>query len=341
MKFIIIFTLFILLFSSFLFSQEERKVLVEIFTNSHCPLCPAAHNVLENYLVGPNGNKISYIFYHMVYPYADDSLYHQSMESSDTRNNYYNPVPATPQGWFDGVHQGSTSGWAASLDNFVSTQSPLKIILSGTRNSTHFNVNAQLTNTGNIPDNDLVIHFVVVENLYYTGRNGISNHKHAMRKMFPAPGGQSFSIDLNETKDIPQTFTLDPLWNDDSLSVVVFVQSTGSMTIYQSETINYNDIVVSVNDGKENIPDKFILKQNYLNPFNPTTTIQFQVPNESFVNIIVYDILGKEVASLVNEKMPAGSYEVNFDASGLSSGIYFYKLQTDAFVETKKMILMK
>ena len=341
MKFLTVIFSGIILFTSVLIAQEERKVLVEVFTNSHCPHCPASHNVIDNYLAGPNKDKISYLYYHMVYPYSDDLLYLESMEGSDARDIYYNAINATPQGWFDGVHQGSASGWAASLDNFVSTQSPLKIILSGTKNSTHLNINAQLTKTGNIPDNDLVINFVVVENVYYAGRNGILNHKHAMRKMFPTPDGQPFSIDLNEIKNIPQTIDLDPLWDVDSLNAVVFIQSTGSMTVYQSETINYNDLVVSVNDGTANIPDKFILEQNYPNPFNPTTNIQFQIPNESFVNLIVYDILGNEVASLVNEKKPAGSYEVNFDASGLSSGIYFYKLQTDAFVETKKMLLMK
>ena len=65
----------LLLSSASLYSQEERKVLVEVFTNSHCPLCPSAHNVIDNYLAGPNGDKISYIYYHMVYPYSDDQLY--------------------------------------------------------------------------------------------------------------------------------------------------------------------------------------------------------------------------------------------------------------------------
>ena len=288
----------------------------------------------------------------MVYPYADDSLYHQSMQGSDARDLYYSAINATPQGWFDGVHQGSSTGWAATLDNLVSSQSPLKIVLSGTRSQTQFNINAQLTRTGNIPDNDLVIHFVVAEDLYYAGRNGISNHKHVMRKMIPAPGGQSFSIDLNETKDIPQTITLDPLWDADSLSVVVFVQSTGSMTVYQSESIDYQKLVVSVNDKSNNIPAEFILEQNYPNPFNPSTKIRFTIPSviatppergkqSQIVSLKVYDILGREVAALVNEEKTAGSYEIEFNASKLSSGIYFYKIQAGSFTETKKMILMK
>lgn len=171
MRYKIMLALVMLLFTSALFSQEERKVLAEIFTNSHCSLCPIAHNVIDNYLDSPNGDKISYLYYHMVYPYNDDPLYLESMAGSNARDSYYNPVSATPRGFFDGVAQGSSSGWAATLDNLVKIQSPLKIILSGTRNTTQFNINAQLTRSGNIADNDLVIHFVVVEDLYYDGRN--------------------------------------------------------------------------------------------------------------------------------------------------------------------------
>ena len=106
-------------------------------------------------------------------------------------------------------------------------------------------------------------------------------------------------------------------------------------------TDKYN-LVTGIEDSKENIiPEQFTLSQNYPNPFNPSTTIRFQVPNSSFVNLKVYDILGNEVATLVNEEKPAGSYVSVFNAAGLSSGIYFYKLTAGSFVETKKMILLK
>jgi len=332
--------LMLLLFAGILQAQEERKVLVEVFTNSHCPLCPAAHNVIDNYLTGPNGNKISYIYYHMIYPYNDDPLYWESMEGSDARDSYYNPVSATPQGWFDGIHQGSSTGWAASLNNLVAAQSPLKIVLNGTRNTNQFNVNAQLTKTGDITENDLVIHFIVAEDIYFDGRNSISNHKHVMRKMLPTPDGQSFTINLNETKNIPQVIELDPTWDEDSLNVVVFVQSSASKTVYQSETIRYNDLIVSIFE-EPGIPANFILEQNYPNPFNPSTVISWQSPVGSHQTLKVYDLLGNEVATLVDEYKTAGSYEVEFSAKGLTSGIYFYRLQASDFVETKKLMLLK
>jgi len=89
------------------------------------------------------------------------------------------------------------------------------------------------------------------------------------------------------------------------------------------------------------LPEQFILEQNYPNPFNPSTTIQFRIPNSSFVNLKVYDILGNEVATLVNEEKSTGSYEVNFNSKGLSSGIYFYTISAGNFIETKKMVLMR
>jgi len=86
---------------------------------------------------------------------------------------------------------------------------------------------------------------------------------------------------------------------------------------------------------------KFELEQNYPNPFNPATSIQYAIGSKQFVSIKVYDLLGNEVAKLVSEEKPAGSYKIDFDASNLSSGIYYYRIVTGSFTDTKKMILLK
>jgi len=91
----------------------------------------------------------------------------------------------------------------------------------------------------------------------------------------------------------------------------------------------------------ELIADKFELQQNYPNPFNPTTSISFSIPSSAFTSLKVYDIIGNEVATLVNEEKTAGNYEVRFNASSLTSGTYFYKLSAGSFTEVKKMILLK
>ncbi len=91
----------------------------------------------------------------------------------------------------------------------------------------------------------------------------------------------------------------------------------------------------------------FTIEQNYPNPFNPSTIIKYEIPERSFVTIKVYDVLGREIITLVNQEKPVGSYEVVFDSQGLTSGVYFYKLQVYApgrageFIETKKMVLLR
>ncbi|MCU0413061.1 MAG: T9SS type A sorting domain-containing protein [Ignavibacteriaceae bacterium] len=91
----------------------------------------------------------------------------------------------------------------------------------------------------------------------------------------------------------------------------------------------------------ENLPTEFALNQNYPNPFNPSTKIQYSIPEKSNVALKVYDILGNEVAILVNEEKERGVYSINFDATGLASGMYLYRLQAGSFVETRKMILIR
>jgi photosystem II stability/assembly factor-like uncharacterized protein len=98
---------------------------------------------------------------------------------------------------------------------------------------------------------------------------------------------------------------------------------------------------LSVNTISTGIPGKYSLSQNYPNPFNPSTNIKYQIINNKLVTLKIYDILGKEIATLINEKQTPGYYEINWDASGYPSGIYFYRLTTGDFSETKKMFLIK
>ena len=111
-----------------------------------------------------------------------------------------------------------------------------------------------------------------------------------------------------------------------------------------------NNFIVFVIDqptnlkDKINIPTQFVLEQNYPNPFNPSTTLSFVIgpaSGGSLVILKVYDVLGNKVATLVNEEKPAGNYGLQFDATDLPSGIYFYRLEAKGFSQTKKMILMK
>lgn len=96
--------------------------------------------------------------------------------------------------------------------------------------------------------------------------------------------------------------------------------------------------IININSG---IPEHFSLSQNYPNPFNPTTYIEFQIPQSGLINITIYDALGRKVETIVNQNLAAGTYKAGWDASNMVSGVYFYRLNTGDFTDTKKMILLK
>lgn len=101
------------------------------------------------------------------------------------------------------------------------------------------------------------------------------------------------------------------------------------------------NVYLGINQISTEVPEKFSLSQNYPNPFNPATNIKFQIPKSEFVKIVVYDVLGKEVQTLVNKQLSPGTYEVDFDGSALPSGVYYYMLEAGEFNQTKKMVLIK
>jgi hypothetical protein len=102
-----------------------------------------------------------------------------------------------------------------------------------------------------------------------------------------------------------------------------------------------SELITDVENQSDYNPSTFTLEQNYPNPFNPTTTIKYSIPFSEFVTLKVYDVLGNEVATLVDEQKLAGSYEIVFNATNLSSGMYLYTLKAGGYTQTKKLILMK
>ena len=104
---------------------------------------------------------------------------------------------------------------------------------------------------------------------------------------------------------------------------------------------NAEQLITGIEPIGNNLPDKFELSQNYPNPFNPVTNINFSIPRSGSVKLVVFDVQGRVVTELVNGNYNAGSYKVDFDAAALSSGVYFYKIETEGFTDVKKMMLVK
>jgi hypothetical protein len=143
------------------------------------------------------------------------------------------------------------------------------------------------------------------------------------------PGGDNIKaftiarLDSGSTKDVAVTSS---------------IQDRNFVYLYLNTGLN---IPTDLVDKDNVVPNQFLLKQNYPNPFNPTTTIMYSIPKMSKISLTLFNLLGQEIATLVNDEKPAGNYTLNFNATHLPSGVYFYRIQAGNFIETKKMILLK
>jgi hypothetical protein len=164
----------------------------------------------------------------------------------------------------------------------------------------------------------------------------------------PSNGTITFSWDPGNVKNIngiPDSLTLNTDVSSDVPLGTYVVSITGTESIGpRIHTRSWSLVVrtpIGIVSNHNEIPERFSLYQNYPNPFNPSTKVRFEIPELRFVKLVIYDILGKEVSTLVNEELKPGSYEVEWSASNYPSGVYFYKLITENFKLTKRMILIK
>jgi len=147
---------------------------------------------------------------------------------------------------------------------------------------------------------------------------------------------------LTPGSNLSPKLRLNAVINSTGMSILSWTEQRGDNSIYaQNIKLDGSFGLVGINRIGSEIPENFSLSQNYPNPFNPKTVISFQLAVNSFTTLKIYDILGREVETLVNESLKPGSYEVDFNGSNISSGVYFYKLSAGGFSDTKKMIIVK
>jgi hypothetical protein len=169
--------------------------------------------------------------------------------------------------------------------------------------------------------------------------NGESEFHNVFRRAYPTSLGTSIPTTAGTYNYIIK-YKIEPTWSSSQIYTIAFVQEDNSKEIFNCAgkwAVPLGIIPIS-----GSLPKEFKLNQNYPNPFNPVTKIAFSIPKAGNITLKVFDVLGKEVANLVNNTfVKAGTYESEFNASNLSSGLYFYRLITDNFTDTKKMILTK
>jgi len=153
----------------------------------------------------------------------------------------------------------------------------------------------------------------------------------------------TLGFELIYSLDAGSTWTAIPTPDSSLIFDIVFPDSLHGFAVgREGAIIKYIPPIINfVKEIEEGISESFSLFQNYPNPFNPSTTISYSIPTEGYVTLKVYDILGNEVASLVDEQKQIGTFDVHFDANALSSGVYYYQLKAGEFTTTKKLVLMK
>jgi hypothetical protein len=179
-----------------------------------------------------------------------------------------------------------------------------------------------------------------MNDVYVTGSSGGSTSGTDYLTIEYDPDGNVLWSDRYNGLPVSAYDQANAMYIDESNNIYVTGGSDGQGTYQDYLTIKYSR-VTAVNGQPYGVPSSYLLSQNYPNPFNPSTTISYSIPVEGFVRLKLYDILGREVQTLVQEVQNAGNYKLELLGKDLASGIYFYRMQAGSFVETKKMLVVR
>lgn len=337
----------IFLTNNYTFSQN-KKVLFEEFTNASCGPCAANNPLLKTY-IDSKGDSIIAIKYHTEFPGFDPMHNLNPSQVFERRQGYYTDVNAVP--WLKGDGDMFYDIWPFTIANFDAAFNARKVIvpkviLSVTDSripgdSVKSNINLNVVE--NLPPGNYKMRIMAVEKIviYQTppGNNGESVFEDVFRLGIPDMTGISIPL---TTGNYQYTFKykLNPEWNDTSIVTIAFIQNDES----NKEVLNCassDHITTGISHNTASDPDEFKLYQNFPNPFNPVTEIKFDIPEKSHVKMYLFNSLGKVVKLIVNQEFNAGNHKYILDGSELTSGVYFIKLISGNYIDSKKILLIK
>jgi hypothetical protein len=344
-----IFTVFVLflIFTGSLFSQNTRKVLFEEGTNASCAPCAANNPILDAFLLS-NAANVMAIKYHASWPGYDPMYQLNPTQNTERIVNYYNMnASGVPYCNCDGViidiWPFSTSAFTNAMNTRLAVLTPLLVTVTDQRiagDSVKSTITLTLSN--NLPAGTYKLRVFAVERViqYPTppGSNGEMIFKDVFRRAYPNTTGVDI-VTTAGTQQFIYKYKREPQWMDTSLVTIAFVQNDVNKEVINVGRGTY--VATSIFNISNEIPAAYKLEQNYPNPFNPETKIRFSIKQSGFTSLKVYDVMGREVADLLSQELEPGTYEKQFNASALSSGIYFYKLTSGSYTETRKMNLLK
>jgi hypothetical protein len=331
-----------------------RNVLLEFSTGTWCQYCPCGEATAESILStypntvviayhGMNNDPFDFFYGWEIRVFLGFTAYPTGI--IDRTNTPGNPN-VTYNLWSERVGNRYTNSANADVN---------LVITSKNYNSTTRYLNLTVYTTPTYSMNGIyMINFVFTENNVIYPQTGNTscpggtnyNHKWIARSMINGPYGDTL---INGTWNANQTLTksisakVDSNWVESNCNINIFVRKDSS-TLSQGNVMQALKTSVTNPSGITNqnsIPLNFELKQNFPNPFNPKTNIIFSVPKDEDASLNIYDLRGTLVTTYFNGFIKAGIYNIDFDGSNLSSGIYFYRLKAGEFSETKKMMLIK
>lgn len=367
-----------LIFLSFNLYAQDKKVLLEEYCGAHCGQCPLGSYYTDSMeTLFPGLISVALHAYSppdaMAFPQID-TLYRTFSSGAPLGS-----IDRINTGTVSNNTSIIWTQWQTRIQQQLSVSPQLTIDLQSSWNSVTRSIAVHVTVNivSNMPSGDYRLAMYIVEDSVtgtgsgydqanvYNGQIGspffgLGNpivgyvHRHVARAILPSSwglqgligsqpsAGQIFTHDFD--------YSLPASYNENRIMLVAFVNKITpnhlNDNVFNSSEIKLTSIPTNISNNSLETSETFTLEQNFPNPFNPVTKIKFDIPSNvksqtSNVELIVYDVLGNEVETLVNEKLNAGSYSIDFNAGNLSSGIYFYKLIAGNYSETKRMILLK
>jgi hypothetical protein len=348
MKKLLLSVLVLVAIVGFTYSQAAKRVLFENWTSSTCPPCASNNPQLHSWMNGVWANGLVAVAYHVGWPSpGNDPMYlHNPTQSYDRR--YYYGINAVPAAYMQGIHYyvGSPfpfGNMTTYFNMYITQTAPTSVNVVDTRiaNGDSNRVNITVTNLSALPSGTYNLRVMVIEHaIQYgspPGTNGETFFPNVFRLSVPNSTGTSIPLAAG-TYNFEFRYKINAVWNDAQIYTMAFIQNDVDKTILNA---GRNGLLTGINDPNGTIPSSYTLSQNYPNPFNPVTNIKFEIPKNEYVSLKLYDMLGNEVQKLVDGNQQAGVYNITVDGTNLSSGVYFYTLRTNNFIETKKMMLVK
>lgn len=332
---------------------KKEMVLLEKGTGTWCQYCPASAKAADH-LHEEHPDSVAILEYHG-YEGTDDPFV---TDESLNRINYYG-ISGYPTAIFNGTAW-RTGGGDASADWMPLYEDYEDLYFAGLEERTPFTIDLEFTENG---DQISATAYTTYECASYTKANrlyfglneshiayswqGMDSLHFVFRKIYP----DTFGTVLYDEAAAPTAgmvltnnieFTIPDGVVKDNCQLIAFIQDTLTKEIRATAKVGLDNPVNDIADNPQSgAPDHYALSQNYPNPFNPSTTISYQTAQSGQVEIVMYNVLGEKIRTLVNRQMNAGQYQITVNAADLASGIYYYRMETENFTKTKKMLLVR